>query len=161
MISMVRPRLRIWGSGVRISSGAPGTIRTCDLCLRRANVHAPNPGTTHLINSQEWGVASPGQPRHSVPPYSALRCLAKPRYGSFTTSTARGNFEGLSQNWMSHHQIPRLDGDQAERCDDNLPFASRLMALLSITGHWAGQAFFEGVIPFSSRSSNGGFWSRK
>jgi len=30
--------------------GAPDTIRTCDLCLRRANVHAPNPGTTHLIN---------------------------------------------------------------------------------------------------------------
>jgi hypothetical protein len=26
------------------------------------------------------------------------------------------------------------DGDQAERCDGNLPFASRLMALLSMTG---------------------------
>jgi len=48
---------------------------------------------------------------------------------------------------MSHHQIPRLDGDQAERCDGNLPFA-RLMALLSITGHWSGQAFVEGKIPF-------------
>jgi len=42
-------------------------------------------------------------------------------------------------DWMSHDQIPRLDGDQAERCDDNLPFASRLMAVLSMTGHWAGQ----------------------
>jgi hypothetical protein len=62
---------------------------------------------------------------------------------------------------MSHHQILRLDGDQAERCDGNLPFASRLVALLSTTGHWAGQAFVEGEIPFSGRSSNGGFWSRK
>jgi hypothetical protein len=61
---------------------------------------------------------------------------------------------------MSHHQILRLDGDQAERCDGNLPFASRLMALLSMTDHWAGQAFVEGKIPFSG-SSNGGFWSRK
>jgi hypothetical protein len=26
-----------------------------------------------------------------LPPYSALRCLAKPRYGSFMTSTADGN----------------------------------------------------------------------
>jgi hypothetical protein len=54
-------------------------------------------------------------------------------------------------------QIPRLDGDQAERCDGNLPFASRLTALLSTTGHWAGQAFVEGEIPFSGGSSNGGF----
>jgi hypothetical protein len=42
---------------------------------------------------------------------------------------------------MSHHQIPRLDGDQVERCDGNLLFANRLMALLSMTGLWAGQAF--------------------
>jgi hypothetical protein len=62
---------------------------------------------------------------------------------------------------MSHHQILRLDGDQAERCDGNLPFASRLMAVLSMTGHWAGQAFVEGEIPFSGGSSNGGFWSWK
>jgi len=60
---------------------------------------------------------------------------------------------------MSHHQILRLDGDQAERCDGNLPFASRLMALLSMTG--ARQAFVEGEIPFSGGSSNSGFWSRK
>jgi hypothetical protein len=62
---------------------------------------------------------------------------------------------------MSHHQIPQLDGDQPERCDGNLPFASRLMALSSMTDHWAGRAFVEGEIPFSGRSSNGGFWSRK
>jgi hypothetical protein len=54
-----------------------------------------------------------------------------------------------------------LDGDQAERCDGNLPFASRLMALLSMTGHWAGQAFVEDEIPFSGRSPNGGFWCRE
>ena len=69
--------------------------------------------------------------------------------------------KGLGQNWMSHHQIPRRDGDQAERCDGSLPFASRLMALLSMTGHWAAQAFVEGEIPFSGGSSNGGFWSKK
>jgi hypothetical protein len=62
---------------------------------------------------------------------------------------------------MSHYQIPRLDGDQAERCDGNLPFASRLMVLLPMTGHWAGQALVEGEIPFSGRGSNGGFWSTK
>jgi hypothetical protein len=62
---------------------------------------------------------------------------------------------------MSHHQIPRRDGDQAERCDGNLPFASRLMALLSMTDHWAGQAFVEGEILISGGSSNGGFWPRK
>jgi hypothetical protein len=62
---------------------------------------------------------------------------------------------------MSHHQIPRLDGDQAERCDGNLAFARRLMALLSMTGHWAGQAFVEGEIPFSGCGLNGGFWFRK
>ena len=69
--------------------------------------------------------------------------------------------KGLGQNWMSHHQIPRRDGDQAERCDGSLPFASRLMALLSMTGHWAAQAFVEGEIPFSGRSSNDGFGSMK
>jgi hypothetical protein len=41
---------------------------------------------------------------------------------------------------MSHHQIPRLDGDQAEQCYGNSPFASRLVALLSMTGHWTGEA---------------------
>jgi len=72
------------------------------------------------------------------------------------TSTADGN-----QNWMSRHQIPRLDGDQAERCDGNFPFASRLVARLSMTVHWKGQALPKGEIPFSDGSSNGGFWSRK
>jgi hypothetical protein len=58
---------------------------------------------------------------------------------------------------MSHHQIPRLDGDQAERCDGNLPFASRMMALLLMTGHWAGQAFVEGEILFSGVAQTVGF----
>ena len=60
----------------------------------------------------------------------------------------RRKLKGWARTWMSHHQIPRLDGDQAERCDGNLPFASRLTALLSMTDHWAGQAFVEGEIPF-------------
>jgi hypothetical protein len=58
---------------------------------------------------------------------------------------------------MSHHQIPRLDGDQAERCDGNLPFASHLMALLSMTGHRAGQALVEGEIPFPAVARTVGF----
>ena len=33
--------------------------------------------------------------------------------------------KGWARTWMSYHQIPRLDGDQAERCDGNLPFAIR------------------------------------
>jgi hypothetical protein len=62
---------------------------------------------------------------------------------------------------MSHHQIPLPDGDQAEPCDGNLPFASRLMAALSMTVYWMGQAFVEGEISFSGGSSNGGFWPKK
>jgi len=58
---------------------------------------------------------------------------------------------------MSYHQIPRLEGDQAQRSDGNLPFARRLMALLSMTGHWAGQAFVEGEIPFSGVAQTVGF----
>jgi len=49
---------------------------------------------------------------------------------------------------MSHYQDSAADGDQAERCDGNLPFASRLMALLSMTDHWADRLFVEGEIPF-------------
>jgi hypothetical protein len=80
----------------------------------------------------------------------------------FTTdSKLKGDFEGLGQNWMSPHQIPRRDSDQAERCDGNLPFASRLVALLSMTVHWTGQAFVEAEIPFSGGSSNDGFWPKK
>jgi hypothetical protein len=60
----------------------------------------------------------------------------------------RRKLKGWARTWMSHHQTPRPDGDQAERCDGNLPFASRLTALLSMTDHWAGQAFVEGEIPF-------------
>jgi hypothetical protein len=56
--------------------------------------------------------------------------------------------EGCARIWMSHLKIPRLDGDQAERCDGNLPFASRLTAVLSMTDHCAGQVFVEGEIPF-------------
>ncbi len=58
---------------------------------------------------------------------------------------------------MSHHPIPRLDGDQAERCDGNLLFASRLMAVVSMTGHWAGQVFVEGGNPFLAVAQTVGF----
>jgi hypothetical protein len=58
---------------------------------------------------------------------------------------------------MSHHQIPRLDGDQAERCDGNLPFASRLVALLSMTVHWTGQASAGDEILFRAVAQTVGF----
>ena len=90
---------------------------------------------------------------------AAARRCAKPRYGSFMTSSADGNRRAGPE--LDELPSPRLDGDQAGRCDGNLPFASRLMALLSMTGHWAGQAFVDGAIPFFGRSSNGGFALRK
>jgi hypothetical protein len=54
---------------------------------------------------------------------------------AFHEVNRRQKFEWLGQNWMSHHQIPRLDGDQAERCYGNSPFASRLVDMSSMTGH--------------------------
>jgi hypothetical protein len=68
------------------------------------------------------------------------------------TSTADGN-----QNWMSRHQIPRLDGDQAERCDGNFPFASRLVARLSMTVHWKGQALSKAKSHFPMVAQTVGF----
>ena len=38
--------------------GAPDTIRTCGLRLRRADARAPNPGTTHLFDRKN-GVFKP------------------------------------------------------------------------------------------------------
>jgi hypothetical protein len=87
----LRRKSAVFGGDSVFRSGAPDTIRTCDLCLRRASVHAPNPRTTHLINRKNGCCKPPGNDAHSVPPYSALRCLAKPRYGSFMTSTADRN----------------------------------------------------------------------
>jgi hypothetical protein len=49
---------------------------------------------------------------------------------------------------MSTRRILRLDDDQAERCEGNLPFAVLLMAPLSMMGRWAGTAFAEGEIHF-------------
>jgi hypothetical protein len=57
----------------------------------------------------------------------------------------------------SADSVKRLGGAQAERYDGDLPFASRLMALLPMTGHWAAQAFFEGEIPFSGVAQTVGF----
>jgi len=134
-------------------TGAPDTIRTCDLCLRRANAHAPNPGRTHLINPKNGMLQAPGQPRPSVPPYSALRC--ETALWPFHDIDRRRKLKGRAKTWMSHHQIPRRNGDQAERCDGILPFASRLMALLSMTGHCGGTGFVEGEIPFCGVAQTG------
>jgi hypothetical protein len=76
------------------------------------------------------------------------------------TGSLSDEIEGLGQNPDEPLSDSATDGDQAERCDGNLPFASRLMALLSMTDHWAGQAFVEGETPFPG-SSNGGFWPKK
>jgi hypothetical protein len=100
---------------------------------------------TYLLRTREAGLSWP------LPPtYDSEAALLR---ATFPCETAlwlfqdfdrRRKLKGWARTWMSHHQIPRLDGDQAERCDGNLPFASRLMALLSTMGHWAGQAFAEG-----------------
>jgi hypothetical protein len=45
--------------------------------------------------------------------------------------------KGWARTSISRDGIPQeLDGDQVERRDGNLPFTSRLMALLSMMGHW-------------------------
>ena len=102
-----------------------------------------------------------------APGNHATACLLTPRYVACETALwlchdvdRRRKLKGWARTGC-HHQILRLDGDQAERCDGNLLFASRLMALLSMTGHWAGKAFVEGEIPFFGGSSNGGFSSGK
>jgi hypothetical protein len=58
---------------------------------------------------------------------------------------------------MSHHQIPRLDGDQAQRCDGNLPLASRLMAVLSMTGHWVDRLLSKAEFHFPAVAQTVGF----
>jgi hypothetical protein len=72
----------------------------------------------------------------------------------------RRKLKGWARTWMNHHQTPRLDDDQAERCDGNLPFAGRLMAVLSMTGHWAGQVLSRAEFHFPAVAQNGGFWSK-
>jgi hypothetical protein len=47
-----------------------------------------------------------------------------------------------------------MSHDQAERCDGNLPLASRLMAVLSMTGYWAGKVLSKPEFHFCG-SSNG------
>jgi hypothetical protein len=50
----------------------------------------------------------------------------------------------------------RLDGDQTERCDGNLP-PSRLMALLSMTAHWRNRLLWEAKCHFSAVAQMVGF----
>ena len=81
------------------------------------------------------GVASP---RATTPQRATLLRATLPGETAlwlFHDVDRRQILKGRASIWMSHHQIPRLDGDQAEWCDGNLPFASRLMAVLSMTGH--------------------------
>jgi hypothetical protein len=52
---------------------------------------------------------------------------------------------------------PSLGSATGERRDGNLPFASRLVALLSMTVHWTGQAFVEAEIPFPAVAQTVGF----
>ncbi len=68
-----------WGVGalhkvltVLYRSGAPDTIRTCGLYLRRVDARAPNPGTTHLFNRKNGALQAPGN--------HAAACLLTPRY---------------------------------------------------------------------------------
>ncbi len=134
--------------------GAPDTIRTCDLCLRRANAHAPIP-EQRIYSFARMGCCKP--PATTPQRASLLRAPLPCETALWLVHDVDPEIKGLGQNWMSHHQIPRLEGDQAERSDGNLPFARRLMALLSMTGHWAGQAFVEGEIPFSGVAQTVGF----
>ena len=55
----------------------------------------------------------------------------------------------------------KLDGDQAERCDGSLPFASRLMALMSMTGHWAEQALSKAHFPAVAQTVGFGLGTSK
>jgi len=120
---------------------------------------APNPGTTHLFNRKNGVLQAPGTtPQRASLLRATLPC--ETALWLFHDVDRRQKLMGWARIWMSHHWIPRLDGDQAERCDGNLPFASRLMAVLSMTGHWAGQVLSKAEFHFGG-SSNGGFWSRK
>ena len=68
---------------------------------------------------------------------------------------------GWTRTWMSRHQIPRRNGDQAERCDGNLPFA-RLSGLCGPIDDVQNRDHFgharaveaQGRAPFDRRRSN-------
>lgn len=68
----------------------------------------------------------------------------------------RRKFKGWARTWMSHHQIPRLDGDQAERCDGNLPFVGRLATVID-DGLLGRTGFVEGEVLFSAVAQTVGF----
>jgi hypothetical protein len=80
------------------------------------------------------GIASPAAtPQRATLLRASLPC--ETAAWLFHNVDRRRTLNGQSRIWMSHSKKPRLDGDQAERCAGNLPFASRLMAVLSMTGH--------------------------
>ncbi len=122
--------------------------------------------TPPISEQRIYSVARMGccKPLATTPQRAALLRVTLPSETAlwlFHDVDRRRKLKGRAGTWMSHHRIPRLDGDQAQRCDGNLPFVRRLMAVLSMTAIWAGQALVEGEIPFSGGSSNGGFWPRK
>src|SRR5260370_42207052 len=90
---------------------------------------------------------------------ATLPCKAALRL--FHNVDRRRKLKGWARTWMSRHQIPRLEGDQAERCDGNLLFASRVMAMLSMTGHWAGQVLSKAEFHFRAVAQIVGFGSGK
>jgi hypothetical protein len=98
---------------------------------------APRSRNNAFNQSQEWGVASPRQPRHSVPPKSGLCCFAKQLFGFSDAIDCRRKLKGRPVLRLTVIGFPgagRRSG-RAER--QQSPFASRLMALLSMTSHWA------------------------
>jgi len=101
----------------------------------------PNPETTHLIKSQEWVVsprANHATACHHDSRYVALRNCAM----ALHDVDSQRKLKGWARTWMSHDQIPRLDGDQPS-VRRQFALASRLMAVLSMTGH-GRDSFVEG-----------------
>jgi len=64
--------------------GAPDTIRTCETFAFGGQRPTPPIPEQGIYSFARMGCCKP-------PATTPLRCLAKPRYGSFMTSTADGN----------------------------------------------------------------------
>ena len=73
-----------------------------------------------------------------------LRCIAKKRYGSCGGIDCRWKLKAGPEFRLARSVSQKVDGDQAVRRDRYLPFASRLMALLS-NGPLAEQPFGGGI----------------
>jgi hypothetical protein len=81
----------------------------------------PNPGTLHLINRKNGVLQAPATtPQRAALFRATLPC--ETALWLFQDVDRRRKLKGLASTRMSHHQIPRLGGDQAERCDGNFAF---------------------------------------